>query len=82
MEVFSTQPGVQFYSGNFLGGVPTYRGDEPSHGGRATFRVHEGLCLETQAFPDAVNQPEFPTAILDPSQRYLHTTVYRFTTVA
>lgn len=64
MEVRSTQPGVQFYSGNFLP--------------RAGFPLHGALCLETQHYPDCVNHPEFPSATLRPGEVYRQTTVHRF----
>ena len=56
MEVFTTQPGVQFYSGNFLDGTQQGRG--------TSFQKRSGFCLETQFFPDSPNQPNFPTPIL------------------
>jgi len=74
MEVYTTQPGVQFYTGNFLDGTLT--------GGRngAKYVQHAGLCLETQHFPDSPNQPSFPTTILKPGETYHETTVYKFST--
>ena len=72
LEVFTTEPGVQFYTGNFLDGTLT--------GKRGiTYKKHFGFCLETQHFPDSVNQPGFPTTILEPGQTYRTTTVYKFT---
>jgi aldose 1-epimerase len=71
MEVLTTEPGIQLYTGNFLDGKLT------GHGG-AVYRQHTGLCLETQHFPDAVNHPNFPSTILRPGQTYKTTTVYRF----
>ncbi len=68
MEVSTTQPGLQFYSGNNLTGF------EPSGG----HQQHAGLCLETQHFPDSPNQPQFPTTVLGPGEVYAHTTVHRF----
>jgi aldose 1-epimerase len=70
MEVFTTEPGVQFYSGNFLNGVLTGSGN-------VQYNDHWGFCLETQHFPDSPNQPLFPSAVLEPGARYKHTTVYR-----
>lgn len=70
MEVLTTQPGVQFYTGNFLDG--TIKGI----GG--VYKQHYGFCLETQHFPDSVNQPRFPSSILKPGTTYRHTTIYRF----
>lgn len=71
MEVFTTEPGVQFYSGNFLNGILT-------GSGKVKYTEHMGFCLETQHFPDSPNQPAFPSTILEPGQRYKHTTVYTF----
>ena len=71
LEVFTTQPGIQFYSGNYLDGSIIGRG------GRA-YGKHAGCCFETQHFPDSPNQPSFPTTILKRAQRYEHETVFRF----
>jgi aldose 1-epimerase len=71
MEVMTTQPGIQFYSGNSLDG--TIRG---KHG--AAYGKHSALCLETQHFPDSVNHAEFPSTILRPGETYTQTTVLRF----
>ena len=72
MEVLTTQPGVQFYTGNFLDGSLT------GHGG--AYKKQYGFCLETQHFPDSVNHPNFPSAILEPGQTYHEVTIYRFAT--
>jgi aldose 1-epimerase len=72
MEVLTTQPGIQFYSGNFLDGTL-----KNTRGG-AKYVQHAGLCLETQHFPDSPNQPSFPNTILKPGEVYKHTTVYAF----
>ncbi|MEV3988737.1 aldose epimerase family protein [Streptomyces sp. NPDC049837] len=71
MTIATTEPGVQFYSGNFLDG--TLAG--PS--GR-TYRQGDGLCLETQAFPDSPNQPSFPSTVLRPGETYRSVTVHGF----
>jgi aldose 1-epimerase len=71
LEVLTTEPGVQFYTGNFLDGSAKGKGG-------AVYKKHSGFCLETQHFPDSVNQPKFPSVILDPKQTYLTTTVFRF----
>jgi aldose 1-epimerase len=63
MEVWTTQPGVQLYTGNHLSG---------------DFGPHSGLCLETQHYPDSPNQPDFPTTRLNPGERFQETTLYRF----
>jgi aldose 1-epimerase len=69
LDVRTTQPGLQFYSGNFLDGSVV------GSGGRA-YRQSAGLALETQHFPDAPNQPLFPSTLLRPGEEYEHTTVY------
>jgi aldose 1-epimerase len=71
LEVYTTEPGIQFYAGNFLDG--SIRGK----GGRVYERRY-GFCLETQHFPDSPNQPGFPSTVLRPGEEYAHTTVYRF----
>jgi len=76
MEVYSTKPGVQFYTANFL---PT---DGSCQGkGGVSYRRHGALCLETQFYPDSPNKPNFPSCILQPGDEYKHTTVYKFSTV-
>ncbi len=72
LEVDTTQPGVQFYTGNFLDGV---RG---KHG--HIYNKRDALCLETQHYPDSPNQPNFPSSILKPGQTYHETTVWKFST--
>lgn len=74
MEVWTTEPGLQFYSGNFLDGTLT------NTKGGAKYVRHAALCLETQHFPDSPNQPSFPTTILKPGETYSQTTVYKFST--
>jgi len=71
MEIFTTQPGIQFYSGNFLDGKLT--GKKGQH-----YLQHGGLALETQHYPDSPNQPSFPTTILQPAENYFQTTIYKF----
>jgi len=73
MEVFTTEPGLQFYSGNFLDGT-----DVGKNG--AIYEHRSGLCLETQHWPDSPNQPEFPSTVLRPGERFESSTVYRFRT--
>ncbi len=70
MEVLTTEPGVQFYTGNHLA-VPAGKGGKP-------YPKRSGFCLETQHYPDTPNRPEFPTTLLKPSQTYHTTTVYKF----
>ncbi|WP_404335194.1 aldose epimerase family protein [Sphingomonas sp. MMS12-HWE2-04] len=75
LDVQSTAPGVQFYSGNYLGGAApgTSGGD---------YRQNSGLCLEPQLFPDSPNRAEFPSARLDPGAEYRHDIAFRFRTAA
>jgi aldose 1-epimerase len=72
LELRTTQPGLQFYSGNFLDGKPA--------GGGTVFAHRTGLCLETQHFPDSPNHPDFPSTILRPGETYSQTTVLAFST--
>lgn len=71
MEVYTTEPGVQFYSGNFLDGSNVGKGGK-------VYDFRDGFCLETQHFPDSPNQPDFPSTILRPGEEYSTTTVYKF----
>ena len=71
MEVLTTEPAIQFYSGNFLDGKVIGKGGAP-------YAYRSGLCLETQHFPDSPNQPAFPVTTLKPGEVYQSTTVYRF----
>jgi aldose 1-epimerase len=73
LEVLTEEPGIQFYSGNFLDG--TLYGTS----GRA-YRQGDGLALETQHYPDSPNHPNFPSTVLRPGERYDTTTIYRFST--
>ncbi len=75
MEVWTTEPGIQFYAGNFLD--TTLVGAS----GRL-YRQSDGLALETQHFPDSPNQPHFPSTVLRPGERFESTTIYRFSTDA
>lgn len=72
MEVRTTEPGVQFYTGNFLDGSIRGKGGN-AYGKRSAF------CLETQHFPDSPNRPEFPSTLLKPGERYESVTAYKFT---
>jgi len=71
MDVYTTEPGIQFYSGNFLDGTLTGHDDN-------VYFKRTGLCLEAQHFPDSPNRPEFPSTVLKPGEVYEQTTVYRF----
>ncbi|MEX0720232.1 MAG: aldose epimerase family protein [Balneolaceae bacterium] len=73
MKVFSMEPGVQFYSGNFLNG--SLAGPDGT-----AFEKHSALCLETQHFPNSPNEPDFPSTILEPDEEYHTVTVYQFST--
>ena len=72
MEVLTTEPGVQFYTGNFL--------DGEMKSGDVTYVKNAAYCLETQHYPDSPNQPEFPSTILKPGETYRTTTVFKFGT--
>lgn len=71
MEVYTTEPGLQFYSGNFLTGKQVGKKGHP-------YAYRSGFCLETQHFPDTPNKREFPSILLDPGKKYTTTTVYKF----
>ena len=73
MEVHTTEPGVQFYTGNFLDGSIRGKAGEP-------YIKRRAFCLETQHFPDSPNQPTFPSTLLEPGKKYATTTEYRFYT--
>jgi len=73
MTVLTDQPGIQFYSGNFLDGSAKGKGG-------IAYQRRTGLCLEAQAFPDTPNKPQFPSVTLRPGQVYRQTTIYRFST--
>jgi len=70
MEVWTTEPGVQLYTGNFLDNLKGKEG--------VTYNKHQAFCLETQHFPDSVNHPNFPSTILEPGQTYSQVTVHKF----
>lgn len=72
MEVYTTEPGVQLYSGNFMGGIKGKNGRIYNNNG--------AFCLETQHYPDSPNRPEFPPVLLQPGETYRTTTIYRFST--
>jgi aldose 1-epimerase len=73
MEVYTTKPGVQLYTGNFLDGTLAGKGG-------AVYGKRAGLCLETQYFPNAMKHKHFPSPILKAGQEYKHTTIYKFST--
>jgi aldose 1-epimerase len=74
IEVYTTEPGIQFYSGNFLDGTIAGKGGK-------VYQKRHGLCLETQHFPNSPNQPGFPSTVLRPGEMYQTTTIYRLTTL-
>jgi aldose 1-epimerase len=71
MEVSTTEPGLQFYSGNFLDGHNIGKGGKK-------YEHRYGFCLETQHFPDSPNHPSFPSTVLNPGATYRSLTMYRF----
>ena len=71
LEIFTTEPGIQFYTGNFLNGTEIGKG-----GWKYEFR--NAFCLETQHFPDSINQPHFPSTVLRPKEKYTQTTIHKF----
>ena len=71
MEIWTTEPGIQFYTGNFLDGMITGKGGK-------VYKKHFGFCLETQHFPDSPNKPNFPSTILRPGETYNSLTVHKF----
>ncbi len=70
MEIYTLEPGIQFYSGNFLNGTLV--------SGNRVYEKYSGLCLETQHFPDSPNKPDFPSTVLRPGEKYTTSTVMRF----
>jgi len=73
MEIRTTEPGVQLYTGNFLDGSITGKSGK-------VYKKHYGFCLETQHFPDSPNKPDFPSVVLNPGQKYATVTVHKFYT--
>ncbi len=71
MQVLTTEPGVQFYSGNFLNGTITGKNG-------AVYEQRHGFCLETQHYPDSPNKPDFPSVLLEPGETYSTRTIYKF----
>jgi len=71
LEIITTEPGLQFYSGNLLDGTVTGKGG-------IRYNQYAGMCLETQHFPDSPNQPSFPSTELKPAQEHYHRVIYRF----
>jgi aldose 1-epimerase len=73
VEAWTTEPGIQIYTGNFLNGTP------PGKGGKS-YERRSAVCLETQHFPDSPNHPDFPTTALTPGKEFHSVTVYKFST--
>jgi aldose 1-epimerase len=73
MEVLTTEPGIQLYTGNFLDGTIIGKN-------RKRYNHRYGFCLETQHFPDSPNKPEFPKTVLNPGETYKQLTIYKFST--
>jgi len=73
MEMFTTEPAVQFYSGNFLDGSNVGKGGK-------VYKFRYAFCLEAEHYPDSPNKPDFPSTILKPGQKYRQETIYRFST--
>ena len=71
MDIFTREPGMQFYSGNFMQGKNTFK-----NGSTDEFRT--AFAMETQHFPDSPNRPEFPTTVLNPGEKYHTVSVYKF----
>ena len=71
MEVYSDQPGLQFYTGNFLDGSLPQKGE-------GSYNFRSGFCMETQHFPNSPNQPDFPSVTLNPNEKYNSKTTYKF----
>jgi aldose 1-epimerase len=71
MDILSEQPAIQFYGGNFMDGTEIGKSRKP-------YGFREGLCLETQHYPDSPNQPSFPSTVLRPGETYTHTCIYKF----
>lgn len=73
MEVWTTEPGIQFYGGNFFDGTTTGKSGKP-------YKFRESFALEPQHFPDSPNQASFPSTILNPGKTYHHICIYKFGT--
>jgi len=70
LNLWTDAPGVQFYTANYVNGVPGKGG--------AVYEKHSGLCLETQGFPNAINQPNFPSIVVVPGDKYKHSMLFEF----
>tara|TARA_R110002049_G_scaffold308916_1_gene514917 strand:+ start:1234 stop:2352 length:1119 start_codon:yes stop_codon:yes gene_type:complete len=74
MELYTTEPGVQLYSGNFLDGAVAGKSDKP-------YAFRSAFCMETQHFPNSPNTPEFPSVVLQPDEKYHTVTIHKFSTM-
>ena len=72
LEIYTDEPGIQFYSGNFLDGTLIQKG------GEGTYAQRSGFCLETQHYPDSPNQEGFPSVVLKPGEKYSSSTTFKF----
>ena len=70
LNLWCNAPGMKFYTGNYVNGVVGKGG--------AVYGKHAGLCLETQGFPDAINQPNSPSIVVQPGEKYQHTMLFEF----
>ena len=73
MEVYATEPAIQFYSGNFLDGTITGKGGKK-------YPKYYAFCLEPEHYPDSPNQPKFPTTVINPGETHSNVMVFKFTT--
>jgi aldose 1-epimerase len=73
MEVWTTEPAIRFYSGNFLDGTVSGKDDK-------VYELRSAFCLDTQHYPDSPNQPNFPSTVLKPGEKYEQTCIYRLET--
>ncbi|KAI6683517.1 hypothetical protein NL676_029430 [Syzygium grande] len=72
LDLWTDAPGMQFYTGNYVNGV--------AGKGSAAYGKHSGVCLETQGFPNAINQPNFPSVVVQPGEKYKHSMLFEFST--
>jgi len=71
LEVYTDEPGIQMYTGNFLDGTVTGKKG-------IVYNLRSAVCLETQKFPDTPNKPQWPSAVLEPGKEYTSHTIYKF----
>jgi aldose 1-epimerase len=78
MEIYTTQPGLQFYTGNFLDGTIPRKSDQIFGGQNQVYEIYSGFAAETQHFPDSIHYPDWPTTILNQGEIFHQTTIYKF----